>query len=79
MAIRWNGHAGLKYLKNEHAAICIDHLAILENELQNIVNNPALITEYAQKSWDCGKRNHQIEIIQGKLYSNLQELLNKKQ
>jgi hypothetical protein len=63
MAISWKEHAGLKYLKKNDAAICIDDLSNLNEALKMIVDHPEILIEYANKAWECGKRNHQIAHI----------------
>lgn len=34
-----------------------------------------LIYEYANKAWECGRRNHQIKEIQSNLYKDLKSLV----
>jgi len=70
MAIAWKEHAGLKYLKKEDAAICIDNLSNLYDKLKEIIERPELIIEYAKKAWECGKRNHQIDLIRKGVYED---------
>lgn len=75
MAISWKEHAGLKYLKKNDAAICIDDLSKLEEELKKIVDCPEVLIEYANKAWECGKQNHQIRKIRLKLFDDFNELV----
>ncbi|MDR4508587.1 MAG: hypothetical protein MRJ65_10200 [Candidatus Brocadiaceae bacterium] len=77
MAICWKENAGYEYLKNEDAAICIDNLDDIEVSLRNIVDNPDLIIEYSKKSWDCGKRNHQIKKIQKCIMDDFDDYIDK--
>lgn len=74
MAISWKEHAGLKYLQKEDAAFCIDDLSVLHEVLQSIANNPEIIIDYANKAWECGKRNHQIELIRHDLFKDFVSL-----
>lgn len=70
LAIAWEEHTGLKYLRNEDAAICVSDISLLNETLQKIVQKPELIKEYAQKAYLCGKRNHDITVLQETLYDS---------
>ena len=67
MAVCWNQHAGLTYLKREDAAFIIDNKKAILPTLQTIVNHPESIREYAKKARECGSRNHQTECVQNRL------------
>ena len=58
MAICWKESSPYKYLKSEHAAICIEDVSCIEDQLRQLIQNQELIKEYAEKAWFCGKRNH---------------------
>lgn len=64
MAISWDKHSGYTYLKKEGAAICINKVKDIEKTLQYIDGNPEILSEYANKAFECGKKNHQINDIQ---------------
>ena len=68
MAIAWEEHTGIKCLKREDAAFCVTNINDIEAAVPRIVNNPELIREYAQKAYECEKRNNRIEDVQKKLY-----------
>lgn len=68
LAIAWKEHTGIKYLSREDAAICVTSVKDIESAVTRIVENPALIREYAMKAYKCEKRNHHIEDVQKKLY-----------
>lgn len=76
MAISWKEHAGLKYLVKEDAAICISDLSDLFSTLDNIVKEPNIILNYANKAWLCGVRNHQMDKINKALYSDFKSFIN---
>lgn len=77
-AIGWPKAASIDYLiQNDAALVAFDQKSITE-QLQKIVNNMEILSEYAQKAWECGKRNHQINEIQKNLYNDLQALISKK-
>lgn len=59
MAIAWEEHAALKYLKDNDAAICIASKEFILPTLSNLVNNPDIIAEYGIKAFEIGQRNHE--------------------
>lgn len=73
MAISWKEHAGLKYLKKEDAAICIDDLNLLSATLIEISENSDLVKDYADRAWRCGIRNHQKNKINESLLNDFQD------
>lgn len=77
MAICWKHHSGYVYLKNEEAAICIDSIKNIKQTLENIVNNKIIVEKYAEKAWQCAKRNHDKDIVQKQLKSDLASLIRK--
>lgn len=67
LAIGPDDISSIEYLRNEDAAIiCTTESSILSN-LKNIINTPQLITEYAEKGWSCGIRNHDGNVIKNKI------------
>jgi hypothetical protein len=75
MAISWKEHAGLKYLRKEDAAICVDDLSNLYNTLLELVEKPELIKIYADKAWQCGKKNHEMKEISTSIKADFNEYL----
>jgi len=75
MAIGWQEAASIDYLiKNDAAIVATNEEEIFE-QLEKMVSNPSIITEYAKKAWDCGKKNHQIDEIQKRLLKDLESLV----
>lgn len=68
LAIAWKEHTALKYLQKEDAALCVTSNDDIESTVFRIVQHPEIIKEYAQKAYECEKRNHRIEDVQKKLY-----------
>ena len=67
--------ASIDYLiKNDAAIVACDKVQV-EQKLRKLFANPQLLIEYGEKAWECGKRNHQIDKIQSKLYHDFEELL----
>lgn len=67
MAICWEQQTGYHYLKSNDAAFCIPNYDGIQPLLQQIVDFPILIKEYARKAQVCAKTNHQRDIIQKQL------------
>jgi hypothetical protein len=76
-AVGWEEANSLIYLVENDAALVAFNEKSIAQQLQRISDNPAILEEYAKKAWDCGKRNHQIEQIQQRLYNDLTQLLQK--
>lgn len=75
LAVGWSDSASISYLKENAAAIVIDNIEGIELVLNELLNNPTLITEYAIQSWELGRRNHEIGIIRDNFYSTLKMLV----
>ena len=78
LAICWKEHNGLKYLRKEDAAICVDSLDDIYSTLDMLCQNRNLIQQYAHKAFSCGKRNHTKEHIQSQITSIFSNLISKK-
>ena len=55
--------APIDYLKEEDAAFVSTSKQSIFNDLQEIVNNVEMLELYARKAFECGKRNHDSELI----------------
>lgn len=64
VAICWKEHTGFQYLKTNDAAICISSYQDILPILSDISKNPDIIKEYADKAYECGKKNHNKKEIQ---------------
>lgn len=71
LAIAWEEHTALKFLKKEDAAFCVTSVKEIEPTVRKIVENPELIPEYARKAYECEYKNHRIEDVQKTLYDSL--------
>ena len=69
-------NASMKYLKDNDAALVIDDLSKLSEAMNSIAEKPELIYEYGEKAWDCGRRNHDIDVIQNMIYQDFLNVLN---
>ena len=68
--------ASIDYLVKNDAAVAAVNSKEIETKLVELINNKHMIHEYAYKSWECGKKNHQINEIQNKLYRDLEGIVN---
>lgn len=67
--------APIEYFTKEDAAVIATSKNSIEEQITKLLNSPELITEYAQKAFDCAKRNHDINAVYGLILSNLQQCL----
>lgn len=70
--------ASMKYLKRNNAAIVVESLEKIGEELRRILAETQIIKDYAYNSWSCGSNNHQIADIQNKLTDNFNEITRRK-
>ncbi len=70
--------AAMSYLERNNAAVVIEDESKIQEELEKLIDNPKKIEEYAHKSWECGKRNHQKKEIQAMVYSDFIQTVDKK-
>ena len=77
LAIGWKRTGGLMYLFDNCAAVIITDIKQLQNQLSILVKSPDLIREYSCKSFECGRRNHQLSHIRGMLYNDLNAIVEK--
>ncbi|WP_426350442.1 glycosyltransferase [Alloiococcus sp. CFN-8] len=75
MAIGWEDAASIDYLIKNDAALIANCENKIYDLLQKIKTNNDILEEYANKAWNCGKRNHQINEIQKKLYQDLKLMI----
>lgn len=79
LAVCWNRHCGYQYLRDNDAAFCVDNYSDILPMLQRIVDNPSLVQNYAQKAYECGRKNHTREKIQKQIREKFEELIAKRQ
>ncbi len=71
--IAYGGNTGsMKYLKDNDCGIVISPKDDLVKELATILSDTTLIEDYAHKSYEIGRKNHQIKIIQSNLKKDLE-------
>lgn len=77
MAVAHEVHSALKYLRSNDIAITATSEDELRERLLSIVNDPDIILQYAERANNFGKANHSREIIQKKLLSDMQRVIDK--
>lgn len=58
LAIGPSSQAGIAYLKENDAAICVEKLRYLNDVIEKIVDNPSFIKTYSEKAKSLGLKNH---------------------
>lgn len=62
--------AATEYLRENDAAIVVNDLSRIPEALRAISEDKSLLKTYATKTWECGKRNHDIKDMQAMLMSD---------
>ncbi|MDP4119997.1 MAG: hypothetical protein Q8876_02955 [Bacillota bacterium] len=55
---------GFRLIQKNNIGICVNKIEDIDNELQNICNNPEIILEYSKRTYNYGRKYHQREKIQ---------------
>lgn len=74
MAICDPMQGGLVYLKDEDAAICVEHPKKIATTLKMICDNLNVIEEYRKKAFECGKKNHMQHVIQNDMQKDFYDI-----
>ena len=77
IAVAWKGQGGLKYLKDQNAALCITDISEIKKQLEYISDNPDYIYLNSKKAHECVVKNHNIKKIREDLYYDLLNLCSK--
>lgn len=70
--------ASMRYLREHDCAVVATQKEEIKAALQRLIEHPELRESYAQKAWDCGVHNHDIETIQAALSQSLREAAGQK-
>ena len=76
MAVCWERHAAYEYLKKNDIALTASSPAEVEALVCRIVDEPSIIGEYARKAYEFGSQNHERSVVQMKLRSDMQRVIN---
>lgn len=74
LAIGPGSQAGMAYLKDNDAAICVNRIKDIPAAVRRITELPQLITEYSEKAFLLGKRNHMKEEIEKMLRQDFYDI-----
>ena len=75
IAIGPRGISSVDYLAENDAAIICDSPEKVFDTVNKAVNDFSLLNEYAEKGFNCGKRNHNSLVMSGMLENDLIELI----
>lgn len=70
--------ASIEYLTINRGAVIAYKKREIKNKLNGLISSPNLRKKHAKRSWNCGRSNHQIKIIQNTLQNDLKYLLHEK-
>lgn len=74
LAVGPETHAGMQYLKENDAAVCVGSLRELKQTIRRIIEQPELISEYAAKANLLGKKNHDRAEIERQLRQDFADI-----
>jgi hypothetical protein len=74
LAVGWEQANSIDYLIKNDAAIVATDVNMLKSKIRQLIDNRALIGEYADKAWACGEKNHMAKKIQNEFYQDLSQL-----
>ena len=61
----------MEYLKDEDAALLSANKEEIVQTLTMLTDNLSLVDCYSEKAYNCGKKNHDIKVIQETLFQTL--------
>lgn len=70
--------APIEYLTENDAAIISTKYEDIENQLRRLVEHPELLDVYGRKAFECGKRNHNEDLIRERFVSTVKKAASKK-
>ncbi len=74
LAVGPETHAGMTYLKENDAAICVGGVRDLKPAIRRITEHPELIPEYAEKANRLGQKNHRKVDVEQMLRQDFYEI-----
>jgi hypothetical protein len=75
LAIGPSSQAGIAYLKENDAAICVSNVSELDSVLKKTIDNPELITKYAGRAKELGIKNHSKTNIENNLKQDFFDIM----
>ncbi len=71
LAIGSSEQASIAHLVRHDAALTVTEKDDMYVQVKRLYDDPELLREYAAKAWHCGAEQHQKELMQGRLFSEL--------
>lgn len=68
--------ASMQYLIENNAGIVENNANNIKKRLMDLTQNQSLITEWAERAWECGVKNHKIDSIQETVYNDFRRIVN---
>lgn len=69
--------APMEYLIENEAAITVTDVLDIKNKVEQLLK-PGVIAEYARKAYECGRRNHDKQVLDRIVYGRIKEIANNK-
>ncbi len=69
--------APIEYLKANNAAIISTEYSEIESNLRKLVEHPELLNQYGKNAFECGKRNHDEDLIRERFVSTFMKAYRK--
>lgn len=76
-AVGWKKTGGIEYLAEQDAAVIVTDPKNIFQKLQILLEDPQMIVDYGRKAYECGARNHRIEVIRKGLQEDLMTTVSK--
>lgn len=67
--------AGISYLYNNDAAICVFRMESINEALLNIVDHPDVVIRYAQNAYELGINKHNRDEIEKELQNDFRRII----
>lgn len=68
----------IEYLQDTDASIVITQKDNIKQKLLSIASDRSILEKYAKRAWECGKKNHNKKIMNEKIRSDLEMLIEKR-
>jgi hypothetical protein len=78
LAVAAEDVAPFEYLSDEDAALCASSSHQVTCQLQRMVADSSVVTEYGKRAYDCGRRNHDAQLIRRRLSDTIDSLAERK-
>lgn len=60
------------FIKNDSAVVATDRHEV-EKKLRSLTDRPELLKEYAERAYNCGRKNHSADVIKAMVYNDLKD------